>query len=142
MYHEAIKSLANARAGHGSLAAPTHRAFLDNPLCGDCVEMQVRLCAGRIEALAHDVKGCLLCRAAASLIAKHAIGACEHDIEQVGERVAALLRTQAPAPEGWEDLSLFEPVHGHPSRYRCVELPFHALLAALRAQHAPASPVQ
>ena len=132
IYHDAIKALANDAVGHGKLDAPDARAFLDNPLCGDCVEMQVTLRAGAIASLGHHVRGCLLCRAAASVIGKHATGARLEDIERVYSGVSELLKSEAPPPAGWEELAVFAPVHGHPSRYQCVELPFQALLAALR----------
>jgi NifU-like protein involved in Fe-S cluster formation len=60
IYHQAIKTLANDAVGHGTLAAYDARAFLDNPLCGDCVEMQVTLRSGAITALVLQVRGCLL----------------------------------------------------------------------------------
>lgn len=131
IYHEAIKALANDAVGHGALASPDARAFIDNPLCGDCVEVQITLRSGKITALAHHVRGCLLCRAAASVIGKHATGANRKDIERVSAAVTELLHKQAPAPAGWEELAVFAPVHGHTSRYQCVQLPFQALLAAL-----------
>jgi NifU-like protein involved in Fe-S cluster formation len=136
IYQQAIKSLAAEATGHGSLAAPTGRAFLDNPLCGDCVEMQVSLADGRIGSLAHRVRGCLLCRAAAAAIGKRAPGSDLAEIERIGAQVAAMLREGTPAPPGWDELSVFAPVHGHPSRYRCVQLPFEALAAAMK----PADP--
>lgn len=132
IYQRAILELADAATGHGTLASPDARAFLDNPLCGDNVQMQVQFAAGRIAALAHEVKGCLLCRAAASVIGKRAIGATTSDIEAVAAAVAAMLEHQAAAPTGWTELAAFTPVHGHRSRYRCVLLPFEALLDALR----------
>jgi len=132
MYHEAIKAFAVAAVGHGALPSPDGRAFLDNPLCGDCVEMQVNLSAGRITAVAHQVRGCLLCRAAASVIGKHAVGANFEAIERISAGVSEMLEKQAPPPAGWEELSAFAPVHEHRSRYRCVQLPFEALVAALR----------
>jgi nitrogen fixation protein NifU and related proteins len=131
IYQQAIKSLAADAVGHGALEAPTGRSLVDNPLCGDRVEMQVLLSSGRIAALAHQVKGCLLCRAAASVIGKRAIGAARGDIERVAAGVAEVLRSQAAPPAGWDELSVFTPVHGHPSRYRCVQLPFEALAAAM-----------
>jgi len=137
IYHEAIKALATAAIGHGALAAPDGRALVDNPLCGDRVEMEVNLSGGRIAALAHQVKGCLLCRAAASVIGKHAAGADPGDIERISMGVSQMLEKQAPPPAGWQELDAFVPVHGHRSRYRCVELPFQALLAALRAAGEP-----
>jgi len=132
MYHQAIQALAQEAVGHGQLEAPNATAFLDNPLCGDCVEIQVRLTDRKIEAVAHHVRGCLLCRAAASLIGKHAIGATLEDIERIAGEVSALLRQDAPPPGTWDELKFFTPVHGHPSRYSCVELPFRALITALK----------
>jgi len=133
IYQDAIKTLAADAIGHGALAAPDGRAFVDNPLCGDSVEMHVNLAAGRITALAHEVRGCLLCRAAASILGKRAPGATPAEIERISAAVAALLEQQAPAPTDWPELDAFVPVRDHRSRHRCVQLPFHALNAALRA---------
>ena len=133
IYHEAIKALANSATGHGALKAPQGRAFIDNPLCGDCVEMQVNVADSRITALAHQVKGCLLCCAAAAVIGRGAVGATLEEVEQISTGVTQMLEQQAPPPAGWQELSAFAPVHGHRSRYDCVRLPFQALLAALRA---------
>ena len=126
-------SLAAAATGEGALAAPDGQALVDNPLCGDRVEMEVQVSDGRITALAHQVKGCLLCRAAAAAIGTHAQTASGEEIERVMSGVSEMLKSQAPAPAGWPALDEFTPVHGHRSRYRCVQLPFEALLAALRA---------
>jgi nitrogen fixation NifU-like protein len=136
IYQRAILDLANAATGHGTLPSPDARAFLDNPLCGDCVEMQVKLSDGRITALAHEVQGCLLCRAAASVIGKRAIGATPSEIEAISAVVSALLEQQAASPLPWAELTAFTPVHGHRSRYRCVQLPFDAVIGALRAARA------
>jgi len=95
--------------------------------------MMVRLSQGRIAALSHQVRGCLLCRAAASVIGKHAIDANPDEIERVSHAVAAMLERQAPPAAGWPELEAFVPVHGHRSRHRCVQLPFQALLEAVRA---------
>ena len=55
-----------ARLPHGSAA-------IDNPLCGDRVTLDVELgSAGRIARVGHVVRGCLLCEAAAVLIAEQA----------------------------------------------------------------------
>jgi len=133
IYQEAIKTLAAAAVGHGKLEAPHGHALVDNPLCGDRVEMAVQLSGGRVTALAHEVRGCLLCRAAASVIGKRAVGAQLDEIERVSAAVAEMLDKQAPPPAGWQELEAFVPVHGHRSRYRCVQLPFEALLSAVRA---------
>jgi len=137
LYQEAIKALAAAGTGHGWLDAPDGRALLDNPLCGDRVEIEVKLSAGRIAALAHRVKGCLLCRAAAAAIGQRATGASAEEIERLAAQLAEMLERSGPPPAGWDsgwpELAAFAPVHGHRSRYGCVLLPFKSLLVALRA---------
>ncbi|RPI43995.1 MAG: iron-sulfur cluster assembly scaffold protein [Betaproteobacteria bacterium] len=132
IYHEAIKALASAAIGDGSLTDPSGTAFLDNPLCGDCVEMRVKIAEGTITALSHRVRGCLLCQAAASLLGKRAAGSTRQDIERIAGQVSQLLRDDATAAAAWEEIAVFKPVHGHTSRYRCVELPFQALITAMQ----------
>ena len=102
IYHEAIKALAAAAIGEGALAAPDGRALVDNPLCGDRVEMEVKVADGRVAAVAHQVRGCLLCRAVASVIGKHAAGASPAEIERVSAGVSEMLEKQAPPPAALE----------------------------------------
>ncbi len=132
LYQQAIKSLAQSATGHGRLEAPDGAALADNPLCGDRVEMEVKLGDGRVAEVAHRVKGCLLCRAAASAVGVRARGARVDEIERVATQLNEMLERQAPAPEGWRELAAFAPVHGHRSRYGCVLLPFDALVAAMK----------
>ena len=133
IYQEAIMALATSAIGHGTLSSPDGMASGDNPLCGDSVEMRVNVSRGRIIALSHQVKGCLLCRAAASVIGQLATGANLDDIERINAAVAKMLKKQAPPPAGWQELQAFAPVHAHRSRFHCVTLPFEALIAALHA---------
>lgn len=132
LYQDAIKQFAQAAHGHGRLDHVTGEARLDNPLCGDRVRLQVAMKGGRVEALAHDTKGCLLCRAAASLVGSHAPGQDKAAIQAVADALDAMLKGAAPAPGAWPELSMFEPARAYPSRHRCVLLPFRALLEAMR----------
>ena len=140
LYQDAIKQLAQAAHGQGQLANATGEAKLDNPLCGDRVRLQVAVAAGRIAALAHQTKGCLLCRAAASLIGLRAVGQDEAAIEALVNDLERLLKEAAPAPAAWPELAMFEPARAHASRHRCILLPFRALLAALRSSPASGAP--
>lgn len=49
---------------------PTETATVDNPLCGDRVTIDVKLAGGKLAAIGHQVRGCLLCEAAAATIAR------------------------------------------------------------------------
>ena len=133
LYQQALLELAKAGHGAGTLPSPDGEALRDSPLCGDRVRMQVTLDAGRIQAIAHDVKGCLLCRAAASLVGLHGVGLDATQAEALRGQVVDSLAGNAPPP-GWPELALFEPVRPHRNRHGCVLLPFETLAAALNAE--------
>jgi NifU-like protein involved in Fe-S cluster formation len=133
LYQDAIKQFAQAAHGHGQLAQPSGEAKLDNPLCGDRVMMQVALADGRVATVAHETKGCLLCRAAASAIGAHVPGLDAAAIEAATTALDEMLKNGRPPPAGWPELAMFEPARAYASRHRCVLLPFRALLAAIAA---------
>jgi NifU-like protein involved in Fe-S cluster formation len=138
LYHEAIVAAARRACGDGQLDAPDACAEVDNPLCGDRVRMQVKVEDGRLTAIAHRVRGCLLCEAAASIIAVNAIGATRADLLGIQTVLADALANRFahdsnPGRLVWPDLDMFAPVARHRSRHRCVMLAFEALERALAA---------
>ena len=123
---------ARRASGHGRLAHPHGSATVDNPLCGDRVTVDVELGPpARVARVGHVVRGCLLCEAAAVLIAEQAPERGLEELLHLGIGVEAALRDGAAFP--WPELEMFAPVRGVRSRHRCVGLPFEALAAALAA---------
>jgi nitrogen fixation NifU-like protein len=131
LYQQAIKDLARAAHGNGRLANASASAKLDNPLCGDRIALDSRLDEGRIIAIGHDTRGCLLCRAAASWLASVASGATPEELAAIHEDVRSLLKGVQIAPAIRAGLLPFSPVREHKSRHGCVLLPFEALQQAL-----------
>lgn len=132
LYHEAIVAAARRACGAGRLEAPSASVELDNPLCGDRVWVDVCTDSGRLVALAHRVRGCLLCEAAASVVAAHAVGASTAEVTRAADRLAeALAQGFAGVDLPWPALAMFAPVVAHRSRHRCVTLPLEALTAAM-----------
>src|SRR5258708_12937941 len=74
LYHEALMEAARQATGHGRLAKADAAATVDNPLCGDRVTIELRLADGRIAEIAHEVRGCVLCKASAAVLAPEAVG--------------------------------------------------------------------
>jgi NifU-like protein involved in Fe-S cluster formation len=132
LYNQRIRELADTAHGAGRLAAPSASALRDSPMCGDRVRIDVAVANGRIAAVAHEVKGCLLCRAAASLIGLYAIGLSAGQTDALRARVAAML-AGADVPDDLADLAMFQPVRAHRSRHGCVLIPFEALAQAAGA---------
>ena len=132
LYHRAILDAAAAAVGAGELLRPDGRARVDNPLCGDRVEFDVCTRGDKVSELAHRVRGCVLCEAAASVISGSAQGLSARDLAAVRASVAAMLEGgpwhfQAP----WAGLEMFAPARHFPSRHECVTLAFDAIAAAL-----------
>jgi len=130
LYQRALLDLAKAAHGAGALPSPDGSALRDSPLCGDRVRMQVALDDGRVRALAHDTKGCLLCQAAASLAGLRGAGLNAEEATALRGRIAAMLTGGEP-PAEWPELALFTPARAHRNRHGCVLLPFDALIAAI-----------
>jgi nitrogen fixation protein NifU and related proteins len=137
LYHQAILDLARRATGHGRLEAPQASVKVDNPLCGDRVTLDLDLKDGRVSTRGHQVRGCLLCQAAAAVIGARAPGQTAAALRENTERLRQLIVDGSGAADGaavdglWPELAAFAPVHRHKSRHDCVLLPFAALSRAL-----------
>ena len=131
LYQDRIIGLARSRTGAGLLDDPDARVTIDNPLCGDRVTLDLTLDGAVVERVGHKVRGCLLCEAAAALIAAEAPGAGPDRLRRAAASAEAQLQPAEPPGPEWPDLAAFRPVAAAKSRHRCVLLPFEALLAAL-----------
>ena len=102
LYHRAILEAAAAAVGAGELSRPHGHARVDNPLCGDRVDFDVSLTGAKVSALAHRVRGCVLCEAAASVIGSSAAGVTAPSVAGARAEVAAMLRGNPPvsSPRG------------------------------------------
>jgi NifU-like protein involved in Fe-S cluster formation len=131
LYHAALVAKARSGIGKGRLPAANASARLDNPLCGDRVTLDLQLADGRIVAVGHEVKGCLLCEAAAATIAELAPGNTVAGIQALTDGITAMMKEGTPPPPDFAALGIFTPVHHAKSRRDCVLLPFGALTKAL-----------
>lgn len=126
LYQDRIVALAKAKTGAGKLIAPTKSVRRDNPLCGDRVLLDVTLDgAGKIAAIAHQVRGCLLCQASASALASVAVGRDAAEIAEIRRQADQALGRAAG--EAGAPYDAFAPVKAHKSRHDCVLLPLEAL---------------
>ncbi|MFQ5513365.1 MAG: Fe-S cluster assembly sulfur transfer protein SufU [Myxococcota bacterium] len=118
------------------LATPEATAQVRNPLCGDAVEVEIRLERGRIAELCSRAMGCSIVVAAGSLMGDVACG------REPGEvlRMARLLEARIRAEPGVEGAGELDPrlvpllrIAAAPARQRCALLPWEALCEALGA---------
>lgn len=127
LYQQAIKDLA-ARDSE-RLDPADGSAILDNPLCGDRITLDIRLAGGVVAEVGHATKGCLLCKAAAAVVADTAGGMDSPGAVRLLDGVRAMLKQGAEPP--LPALAPFLAARPHKSRHDCVLLPFKALAKAL-----------
>ena len=130
LYHKALVERARNAFGKGRLPDATSSATVDNPLCGDRVTLDLAVADGRIAAISHHVRGCLLCEAAAATIAEFCRGSGKEELDAIGAAARMLMAEGGALEPGQECLEIFRPVHQAKSRRDCVLLPFEALKRA------------
>jgi nitrogen fixation NifU-like protein len=109
----------------------------DNPMCGDRVQVWVKLDAGAVGKVGFEARGCAISIASADLMAETVQGRGKGDTRALFEAFREMARTgscpscDAALSEPIERLAPLAGVHEYPSRVKCATLPWHALIAAL-----------
>lgn len=129
LYNRAIIEAARDKTHAGRLDRPGGSATADNPLCGDRVTLDLEGEAGRIAAVAHKTRGCLLTQAAAALLATHAVGLPLGEPAALRGAVRAYLNGTSEDPP-FPELAMLAPVRVVKSRHDCVTIAFDALAEA------------
>ncbi|WP_395021165.1 iron-sulfur cluster assembly scaffold protein [Dongia sp.] len=133
LYHTELVARAREAFGEGRIAAAAASITVDNPLCGDRVTLDLEKSDGKVKAIGHEVKGCLLCAAAAATIAAFGQNRSPAELREMALAAKALMKDGTAVPERFAGLRVFTPVHAAKSRRDCVLLPFEALGKALDA---------
>lgn len=129
-YTTDVLRLAAEANGAGRLAPPCETGTEFNPACGDRSTFDLRIENGRIAAIAHDTRACVLAQASASILGAALPGSTTDELETLRNDVLAMLEGGAP-PEGmFARYVHLKDVARHIGRHKCVLLPIDAALKA------------
>jgi nitrogen fixation protein NifU and related proteins len=104
-----------------------------NPLCGDQIQLYVKLEGDRIRDIGFQGSGCAISRASASLMTSALKGKSAGEAEELFQCFHRLVTTdEAADPEALGKLAVFSGVREFPARVKCASLAWHTLRAALR----------
>ncbi|MCF7984209.1 MAG: SUF system NifU family Fe-S cluster assembly protein [Thiohalocapsa sp.] len=108
----------------------------DNPLCGDRLELFLRVEGDRIEDVSFLGSGCAISVASASMLTEHLKGATVADAEALFAAVHAVLTDEKATvdEERLGNLMALSGVRRYPMRVKCATLSWHALKAALASR--------
>jgi nitrogen fixation NifU-like protein len=132
LYQDAIIEWSK-RTGHaGYLEHVDKKGTASNPLCGDQVTIELRMEGEAIQSTAHQVRGCVLCRASSAHLAELAKGLTLDQIKKIRHDLDMMLKRPGDDPTDFpESHRLFFHVRSHKSRHSCVLLPYDAVINAL-----------
>jgi nitrogen fixation NifU-like protein len=82
----------------GDLPEADVRAKDSNPLCGDVIEMQLKIKDGRIEDLRFKGRGCAISQASASMLTELAKGKTIEEIKSLGKEDVLSMLGIDPGP--------------------------------------------
>jgi NifU-like protein involved in Fe-S cluster formation len=127
IYNHRILDLAGNIPRQGRLAAPGATATAHSKLCGSTVVVDLIMTDGQVVDFAQDVKACALGQAAASIMARHVIGATGPELRALRDQVRTMLKENGPPPQGkWADVAVLEPVRDFKARHASTLLTFDA----------------
>jgi nitrogen fixation NifU-like protein len=140
LYREVILDHNRRPRNFGRLDPADAQAAGHNPLCGDRLDLTVRLRGDCLEDLRFEGQGCAISTASASLMTEAVKGRTREEIARLFEDVHALLTDPSRAPG--QDLGKLMALGGvaeFPARVKCASLCWHTLNAALSRVSAPVS---
>ncbi|HEY6453437.1 MAG TPA: SUF system NifU family Fe-S cluster assembly protein [Steroidobacteraceae bacterium] len=140
LYREVILDHNRSPRNFGRLDPADAVAAGRNPLCGDTLDLTLRLEGDRVTDLRFEGQGCAISVASASMMSEAVKGRRREDIERLYAQVHALLTGRPNADEReLGKLAALGGVMEFPARVKCASLCWHTLHAALSDARAPVS---
>lgn len=123
----------NPRNKH-TMEQPDGFAHGNNPLCGDQIDVYLKLNEGAIEEVSFDGQGCAICTASASMMTIALKGKSEAEALALFNSFHHALTEDEAHPDDvpLKKLEVLKGVKDYPVRVKCATLAWHTFEAALR----------
>jgi nitrogen fixation NifU-like protein len=130
LYSDAILAHARRPVHRGRPEGAELEARGSNPMCGDRVDVFVRLDGTRVAGAGFEARSCDVCAASADLMCEAVPGLDVGAVRELARAMGEAARTGDGSAVA-ESLRPLSAVHEYPSRLRCVTLPWSALVEAM-----------
>ena len=135
LYREVILDHAQHPHHKGPLAQATQQISLNNPTCGDVINLQIQLdAADRIQAIGFTGDGCTISQASASMITTAVTGKTKEEALAMAKTFSDLaIGKKHPAADiaTLGDAQVLTNIMEFPARIKCATLAWWALQRAL-----------
>lgn len=135
LYQELVLEHSKNPRNFGKLEGADRVAEGYNPLCGDKVQLYIKLQDERIDQISFEGSGCAISRSSASLMCETVKGKDRTEIENLFQAFHAMLTSEGkPDLEKLGKLIAFSGVKEFPVRVKCATLAWHTLKSALEGK--------
>jgi nitrogen fixation protein NifU and related proteins len=135
LYQELILDHYRRPRNKGTLAQATHAVSLNNPLCGDEIDLQLRVDGDVIKDVGFVGRGCSISQASASMMTQLLKDRTVPQALALADRMTAMMHGDEAAArdKSLGELRALAGVAKFPVRIKCALLPWNALTDAVRA---------
>ena len=130
LYREIILDHFRHPRRKGTVAGADRVVEATNPLCGDEIDLSLRLDGDAVADIAFDGRGCSISQASASMLCEAVAGMETAAARSLAERFRGMLQG-AGETDDLGDLEALRGVRAYPVRVKCATLAWNALLQAL-----------
>ena len=127
-----ILKIASNTENHKILKNHTHNSKLKNPICGDEMQISVKIDKNNIVDFGYQCKSCVYCQASVSLLSKNSINKSTSNIKNfINITEVFFEKENVVFPKEW---SIFSKIFNKKniSRKECLLLPLKTLANALK----------
>jgi nitrogen fixation NifU-like protein len=138
LYQQVILDHNKSPRNFRKLETANHYAEGYNPLCGDRIDIYVKLNEDRIEDISFVGSGCAISKASASLMSTMVKGKTIEEAEEIFEKFHHLITGKLDEKVNTDEvgkLAVFAGVREFPSRVKCASLAWHTLISALKEEN-------
>jgi len=121
------------------MADHSDKADGHNPLCGDKLQLFIKIKDDMIEDISFVGSGCAISKASASIMTEELIGKSIADAEKLFFNFRNMIRSGEISSSDLGKLEVLTGVHKFPSRVKCALLAWHTLKNLIDQNHAIAT---
>lgn len=135
LYREVILDHFRNPRNRGRMEHPTVHVSGNNPLCGDQLELSLRIEGGAIAESKIEAHGCSISKASASMMSEAIQGKTLEEAQRCVDRFKEMMLQNGSTeefPDSMEELKSLEGVKQYPVRIKCALLAWNALLQAIQ----------
>ena len=133
IYHKKILELASVNRKSLEINDFNFSKEVKNPLCGDLVEVRVKILNNSVKNLSAKVKGCALCEASAGVVVNYFLNKNlpTNDFMEYFDRWLTKNYHEYPS-ELPDELKIFLPIQDIKNRHTCIKMPFEAFFKSIK----------